>query len=57
MIREAIRSWLEPKRYSLHLACRKCNQRLDTKFITIVEAKDFIKLWNNVHNHPEVGNE
>ncbi len=51
MIKEFFEYLLKPKRYALHLHCRDCNQRLDTKFLTTAEAKEFLKLWNNYHAH------
>lgn len=57
MIREAFRYLLAPKRYALYVHCRDCGQRLDTKFITTPEAKEFLKLWNNYHDHAKEDNE
>lgn len=57
MIREFFRYLLAPKRYAIYVNCRECGQRLDTKFITTPEAKDFLKLWNNYHNHSKEENE
>lgn len=50
-ISEAIRYWVEPKRYALHLHCRECNQRVDTKPITREENYTLLKAWNQYHNH------
>ncbi len=51
MIRDFFEHLLKPKKYALYLYCRECNQRLDTKFLITAEAKEFLKLWNNYHDH------
>jgi hypothetical protein len=50
-IKEAIRYWLEPKPYALHLGCRECSQRVDTKPVTREENFALLKAWNQYHNH------
>lgn len=57
MIREAFRYWIAPKRFALYVHCKDCGQRLDSKFITTPEAKEFLKLWNNYHDHDQEENE
>lgn len=44
----------QPKMFALHLACRECNQRLDTKNLTENQAIAWLDLWNTYHKKHNV---